>query len=72
MPLVCRLVANCLLEASLKRLATDYIDLFQTALLRSNDTDRRLTWRARRISSSRKIREIGCSNFSAEPLREAE
>jgi aryl-alcohol dehydrogenase-like predicted oxidoreductase len=59
-------------EASLRRLATDYIDLYQIhqpdPAVPIADTLGALD----ELVKAGKVREIGCSNFSAEQLREAE
>ena len=59
------------LEDSLRRLRTDHIDLYQLHQPDPGDADRRHPRRARRAGASGKVREIGCSNFSVEQLREA-
>jgi aryl-alcohol dehydrogenase-like predicted oxidoreductase len=59
-------------EASLKRLGTDWIDLYQ---LHRPDPETPIAdtlGALRDIVASGKVREIGCSNFSAAQLREAE
>jgi aryl-alcohol dehydrogenase-like predicted oxidoreductase len=58
-------------EASLRRLGTDYIDLYQ---LHSPDPDVPIAETLGALTElvqSGKVREIGCSNFSAEQIREA-
>src|ERR1051326_2550075 len=59
-------------EDSLKRLGTDYIDLYQLhspdATTPIADTLEALD----KLVKAGKVREIGCSNFSADQLREAE
>jgi aryl-alcohol dehydrogenase-like predicted oxidoreductase len=59
-------------EASLRRLATDYIDLYQIhqpdPAVPIADTLGALD----ELVKAGKVREIGCSNFSAEQLRDAE
>jgi len=59
-------------EASLKRLGTDHIDLYQLHQPDSStpieDTLRAL----KELVDSGKVREIGCSNFTLEQLRAAE
>ena len=59
-------------EASLRRLKTDYIDLYQLhtpdATVPIADTLGALN----ELVQSGKVREIGCSNFTAEMLRDAE
>ena len=59
------------LEDSLRRLGTDHIDLYQLHQPDASDADRRHARRARRAVQAGKVREIGCSNFSAAQLREA-
>lgn len=59
-------------EASLKRLKTDYIDLYQ---IHKPDPDVPIAetlGALNELVQAGKVREIGCSNFSAEQLREAE
>ena len=60
------------LEDSLRRLGTDYVDLYQLhtpdAEVPIADTLGALD----ELVKAGKVREIGCSNFSAEQLREAE
>lgn len=59
------------LEASLNRLGTDYIDLYQ---LHGFDPDTPIAETLGALSEARdagKIREVGCSNFSAAQLEEA-
>jgi aryl-alcohol dehydrogenase-like predicted oxidoreductase len=60
------------LEASLKRLGTDYVDLYQ---LHSPDPRTPIADTLGALDGlvkAGKVREIGCSNFSVEQLREAE
>lgn len=60
------------LEDSLRRLGTDYIDLYQ---LHSPDASTPIADTLGALSDlvkAGKVREIGCSNFSAAQLREAE
>jgi aryl-alcohol dehydrogenase-like predicted oxidoreductase len=60
------------LNASLKRLGTDYIDLYQ---IHRPDPDTPITETLGALDDAvkaGKVREIGCSNFSAAQLREAE
>ena len=59
-------------DASLKRLGTDYIDLFQ---LHSPDPSTPIADTLGALDElvrSGKVREIGCSNFSAAQIRDAE
>lgn len=59
-------------EASLRRLRTDYIDLYQ---LHRPDPDVPIAETLGALDTlvwAGKVREIGCSNFSVEQLREAE
>ncbi len=59
-------------EASLRRLNTDYIDLYQ---LHTPDPDVPIAETLGALNDlvqAGKVREIGCSNFTAEMLREAE
>jgi aryl-alcohol dehydrogenase-like predicted oxidoreductase len=58
------------LEASLRRLGTDYIDLYQ---MHSPDPDTPVEETLGALEDlvrAGKVREIGCSNFSAEQLRQ--
>ena len=60
------------LDASLKRLGTDYIDLYQ---LHGFDADTPIAETLGALSEARaagKIREIGCSNFTAAQLEDAD
>jgi aryl-alcohol dehydrogenase-like predicted oxidoreductase len=59
-------------EASLRRLRTDYVDLYQ---LHTPDPDVPIAETLGALDElvkAGKVREIGCSNFSASQLREAE
>lgn len=59
-------------DASLKRLHTDYVDLYQ---LHTPDPDVPIAetlGALNELVKAGKVREIGCSNFSASQLREAE
>jgi aryl-alcohol dehydrogenase-like predicted oxidoreductase len=59
-------------DASLKRLRTDYVDLYQ---LHTPDPDVPIAETLGALDElveAGKVREIGCSNFSASQLREAE
>ena len=60
------------LEGSLKRLGTDYVDLYQ---IHQPDPDTPIADTLGALDDlvrQGKVREIGCSNFSVEQLREAE
>jgi aryl-alcohol dehydrogenase-like predicted oxidoreductase len=60
------------LEGSLKRLGTDYVDLYQ---VHQPDPDTPIADTLGALDDAvraGKVREIGCSNFSVEQLREAE
>ena len=60
------------LEGSLKRLGTDYVDLYQ---IHQPDPDTPIAETLGALDDAMragKVREIGCSNFSVEQLREAE
>ena len=60
------------LEGSLKRLDTDYVDLYQ---IHQPDPDTPITDTLAALDDAvraGKVREIGCSNFSVAQLREAE
>ncbi len=60
------------LEASLRRLQTDHVDLYQ---LHAPDPDTPIAETLGALDEcvrAGKVREIGCSNFSVEQLREAE
>jgi aryl-alcohol dehydrogenase-like predicted oxidoreductase len=59
------------LDASLRRLGTDYIDLYQ---LHAPDRDTPIADTLGALDAcvrAGKVREVGCSNFSAEQIREA-
>lgn len=59
-------------EDSLRRLATDYIDLYQ---LHQPDAETPIAdtlGALNELVKAGKVREIGCSNFSAQQIREAE
>ena len=59
-------------DASLRRLKTDYIDLY---LLHTPDADTPIAdtlGALEALVKAGKVREIGCSNFSADQLREAQ
>ena len=60
------------LEASLRRLQTDHVDLYQ---LHAPDPDTPIADTLRALDEcvrAGKVREIGCSNFTVEQLREAQ
>ena len=59
-------------EASLKRLRTDYIDLYQQHVPDPDVPIAETLGALNELVKSGQVREIGCSNFSAEQLREAE
>ena len=59
-------------EASLKRLRTDYIDLYQQHVPDPEVPIAETLGALNELVKSGQVREIGCSNFSAEQLREAE
>jgi aryl-alcohol dehydrogenase-like predicted oxidoreductase len=59
-------------DASLKRLATDWIDLYQLHRPDPETPIAETLGALQDIVASGKVREIGCSNFSAAQLREAE
>lgn len=59
-------------EASLKRLGVDYIDLYQLHLPDPNTPIGDTLTALDRLVQAGKIREIGCSNFSAEQICDAE
>ena len=59
-------------EASLKRLRTDYIDLYQQHLPDPDVPIADTLAALDELVKSGKVREIGCSNFSAQQLREAQ
>jgi aryl-alcohol dehydrogenase-like predicted oxidoreductase len=58
-------------EASLQRLKTDYIDLYQIHRPDPATPIADTLGALNRLVEEGKVREIGCSNFSAEQLREA-
>ena len=60
------------LEDSLRRLGTDYVDLYQLHDPTRPPRSRTRSLRWRTLVKEGKVREIGCSNFSAAQLREAE
>ena len=59
-------------EASLRRLGTDYIDLYQLHEPDPNTPIDETLDVLNELVSEGKVREIGCSNFSAEQIREAD
>src|ERR1700726_2065080 len=59
-------------EASLKRLRTDYIDLYQLHLPDPDVPIAETLGALDELVRAGKVREIGCSNFSAHQLREAQ
>ena len=58
-------------EASLRRLGTDYIDLYQLHQPDANTSISDTLGALDELVRQGKVREIGCSNFSAEQIREA-
>ncbi|MDP9204780.1 MAG: aldo/keto reductase [Gemmatimonadota bacterium] len=59
------------LDASLRRLKTDYIDLYQQHVPDSDVPIAETLGALDELVKAGKVREIGCSNFSAPQLREA-
>ena len=59
-------------QASLRRLNTDYIDLYQLHLPDPDVPIAETLGALDKLVKAGQVREIGCSNFSAEQLREAE
>jgi aryl-alcohol dehydrogenase-like predicted oxidoreductase len=59
-------------EDSLRRLGTDYIDLYQLHQPDPNTPIAETLEALNKLVREGKVREIGCSNFSAEQIREAE
>ena len=59
-------------EASLRRLGTDYIDLYQLHRPDPQVSIAETLGALDELVRAGKVREIGCSNFSAEQIREAE
>ena len=59
-------------QASLRRLNTDYIDLYQLHLPDPDVPIAETLGALDELVKAGQVREIGCSNFSAEQLREAE
>ena len=60
------------LEASLKRLHTDYIDLYQLHLPDPDVPIAETLEELDELVKAGKVREIGCSNFSVQQIREAQ
>ena len=59
-------------EASLKRLRTDYIDLYQQHVPDPDVPIEETLGALETLVEAGKVREIGCSNFSAQQIREAQ
>jgi len=59
-------------DASLKRLRTDYVDLYQQHVPDADVPISETLGALNELVKAGKVREIGCSNFSAQQLREAE
>ena len=59
-------------QASLRRLNTDYVDLYQLHLPDPDVPIAETLGALDELVKAGEVREIGCSNFSAEQLREAE
>jgi aryl-alcohol dehydrogenase-like predicted oxidoreductase len=59
-------------DASLKRLKTDYIDLYQQHIPDPEVPIAETLGALDELVKAGKVREIGCSNFSAQQLREAQ
>ena len=60
------------LDASLKRLRMDYVDLYQQHVPDANVPIGETLGALDELVRAGKVREIGCSNFSAEQIREAQ
>ena len=60
------------IDASLRRLRTDYIDLYQQHVPDPEVPIAETLGALDQLVKSGKVREIGCSNFSAEQIREAQ
>lgn len=60
------------LETSLRRLGTDWIDLYQLHQPDEETPIGETLYALNELVRSGKVREIGCSNFTVEQLREAE
>lgn len=58
-------------DASLKRLKTDYVDLYQQHVPDPDVPIAETLGALSELVKAGKVREIGCSNFSAEQMREA-
>ncbi|RRH78274.1 aldo/keto reductase [Falsigemmobacter faecalis] len=58
-------------EASLRRLQTDYIDLYQSHLFDAGVPQDETLKAYERLIAAGKVRAIGCSNFNADQLGEA-
>ncbi len=63
---------NQAFDASLKRLRTDYIDLYQLHLPDPDVPIEETLGALDALVKAGKVREIGCSNFSAEQIRESQ
>ena len=63
---------NQAFDASLKRLRTDYIDLYQLHLPDPDVPIEETLGALDALVKAGKVREIGCSNFSAEQMRESQ
>jgi aryl-alcohol dehydrogenase-like predicted oxidoreductase len=59
-------------DASLERLRTDFVDLYQLHLPDPDTPIAETLGALDELAGSGKVREIGCSNFSADQLREAQ
>jgi len=59
-------------EASLRRLRTDYVDLYQLHIPDSQVPIAETLGALNELVKAGRVKEIGCSNFSAQQLREAE
>lgn len=59
-------------DASLKRLGTDYIDLYQLHLPDPDVPIEETLGALDELVKAGKVREIGCSNFSADQIRESQ
>jgi aryl-alcohol dehydrogenase-like predicted oxidoreductase len=59
-------------EASLKRLRTDYIDVYQQHVPDPDIPIEETVGALDELVQAGKVREIGCSNFSAQQIREAQ
>lgn len=63
---------NQAFDASLKRLRTDYVDLYQLHLPDPDVPIEETLGALDALVKAGKVREIGCSNFSAEQIRESQ